>query len=48
MRNSVIKAMRLVVSVLFSTIALSLSAQTQKKISLQMENATVENILNET
>ena len=42
-----IKAMRLFVSVLFSTIALSLSAQTQKKISLQMENATVENILNE-
>lgn len=39
--------MRLFVSVLFSTIALSLSAQTQKKISLQMENATVENILNE-
>ena len=47
MRNSLIKAMRLFVSVLFSTIALSLSAQTQKKISLQMENATVENILNE-
>ncbi|MCI6318933.1 MAG: SusC/RagA family TonB-linked outer membrane protein [Rikenellaceae bacterium] len=39
--------MRLFVSVLFTTIALSLSAQTQKKISLQMENATVENILNE-
>lgn len=39
--------MRLFVSVLLSTIALSLSAQTQKKISLQMENATVENILNE-
>ena len=35
MRNSLIKAMRLFVSVLFSTIALSLSAQTQKKISLQ-------------
>ena len=47
MRNSLIKAMRLFVSVLFTTIALSLSAQTQKKISLQMENATVENILNE-
>ena len=47
MRNSLIKAMRLFVSVLFSTIALSLSAQTQRKISLQMENATVENILNE-
>lgn len=47
MRNSLIKAMRLFVSVLLSTIALSLSAQTQKKISLQMENATVENILNE-
>ena len=45
MRNSLIKAMRLFVSVLFSTIALSLSAQTQKKISLQMENATVENAL---
>ena len=37
--------MRLFVSVLFTTIALSLSAQTQKKISLQMENATVENAL---
>ena len=47
MRNSLIKAMRLFVYVLFTTIALSLSAQTQKKISLQMENATVENILNE-
>ena len=45
MRNSLIKAMRLFVSVLFTTIALSLSAQTQKKISLQMENATVENAL---
>ena len=39
--------MRLFVAVLFTTTALSLSAQTQRKISLSMENATVETILNE-